>query len=181
MLGPLAPERRHLRILKAFETLIDGGLQAHLHVVGGSGGAERDFERVVASSKAKLRVARARSLPEGELADLVARASVLVHLAEDVETAVTPLEAFSMGTPVVASRLQSLEEGLGGLAELVLNGEVDHDSRCLVEAIERAIRSASDPSACAARERHAAGFTWARNARETVAAWKAVLVSSSRR
>jgi glycosyltransferase involved in cell wall biosynthesis len=180
VLGPLNAPRRHLRILKAFETLVESGLQAHLHVVGAGGDAEQDFDRVVAASKVRLRVARDRSLPEGELAALVARSSVLVHLVDDVETAVTPLEAFSMGTPVVASRLPALEEGLGTLAELVLNGELDHDSELLVDAIERSIRSARDPAACAARERHAAAFTWERNARETVAAWRAVLVRPSR-
>jgi hypothetical protein len=146
VLGPLNAPRRHLRILKAFELLVESGLQAHLHVVGAGGDAEQDFDRVVAASKVRLRVARDRSLPEAELAALVARSSVLVHLVDDVETAVTPLEAFSMGTPSSASRLPALEEGLGTLAELVLNGELDHDSELLVDAIERSIRSARDPA-----------------------------------
>jgi hypothetical protein len=67
------------------------------------------------------------------------------------------------------------EAELGGLAELVVNGQIDHASDLLMEAIHRALRSALDPSACAVRVRHAAAFTWERNARETVAAWGAVL------
>jgi glycosyltransferase involved in cell wall biosynthesis len=174
-LGPLQSGRRHLRLLKAFELLIESGVQAHLHVVGGSGDEEKDFERVVADSKLRLRIVRERSLPERDLAALVARSSVLVHLVEDAETPVTPLEAFSMGTPVVASRLPAYEESLGGLAELVVNGQIDHASDLLMEAIQRALRSAVDPSACAIRVRHAGAFTWERNARETVAAWGAIL------
>jgi len=176
-LGPLRKERRHLRLLKAFERLIGDGLQAHLHLVGGGGDAERDFERILAESRVRLRVARNRALAEKDLAVLVARSSLLVHLVEDAETPVTPLEAFSMGTPVVASRLPVHEEALGGLAELVFNGQVDHDSDLLVESIERALRSAADPEACAARGRHAAAFTWERNARETLSVWRALTPS----
>jgi glycosyltransferase involved in cell wall biosynthesis len=174
-LGALRSDRRYLRLLKAFELLIDRGLAAHLHIVGGSGDAEGDFERVVQSSNVRLRVVRDQSLPQQEVAALLARSSVLVHLVEDAGTPVTPLEAFSLGTPVVASRLPVYEEALGGHAELVVNGEIDHASDLLTDAIVRAIESARDPAACAVRVRHAQRFTWERNARETVAAWRATL------
>jgi glycosyltransferase involved in cell wall biosynthesis len=158
---------------------------AHLHFVGGAGGEAKDFERIAAASKTRLRIVRQRSLPERELAALLARSSVLVHLVEDAGTPVTPLEAFSFGTPVVASRLPAFEEALDGQAELVQNGDIDHASDVLADAIERAIRSAADPVSCAARARLAADFTWERNARETVAAWGAIAgaagVRSSRR
>jgi glycosyltransferase involved in cell wall biosynthesis len=174
-IGPLRKDRRPLRLLRAFELLSEDGLMAHLHLVGGAGDEAQDFERLAAASKARLRIVRQRSLPEKELAALLARSSVLVHLVEEAGTPVTPLEAFSLGTPVVASRQPAYEEALDGRAELVQNGDVDHASDVLADAIERAIRSAADPEACAARARLAAEFTWERNARETVAAWEAIL------
>jgi hypothetical protein len=60
----------------------------------------------------------------------------------------------------------------------VENSKVDHASDFLADAIAAAIRSAKDERACAARVRHAGSYTWERNARETVAAWEAVLRSS---
>jgi glycosyltransferase involved in cell wall biosynthesis len=174
-LGALRAGRRTLRLLKAFERLVDGGVTAHLHLVGGAGEEDRDFTRLSAASHVALRIVRQTALPEGELAALVARSSVLVHLVEDAETPVTPLEAFSFGTPVVASRLPVFETALGGLAELVDNEKVDRASDFLTDAIAAAIRSARDGKACAARRLHAESFSWARNARETLAAWETVL------
>jgi len=178
VLGPIRKDRRHRRILKAFEDLIEQGLQAHLSIVGSGGDAEAELDDLASHSKVKLRIVRARSASQAEIAALVARSSVLVHLVEGSETPVTPLEAFSMGTAVVASRLPAYEEALGGLAELVENSRVDHSAEALAEAIERAIRSAADPAARAARERLASAFTWERNARETVAVWESVIRSS---
>jgi glycosyltransferase involved in cell wall biosynthesis len=178
-IGPLRKDRRPLRLIRAFELLSEDGLMAHLHFVGGAGDDQKDFERVVATSKARLRIVRQRSLAEKDLAALLARSSVLVHLVEEAGTPVTPLEAFSLGTPVVASRLPAYEEALDGQAELVQNSEIDHASDVLADALERAIRSAADPVACAARARLAANFTWERNARETVAAWRVILGRAS--
>lgn len=178
-LGALRTGRRTMRLLKAFELLVDGGVTAHLHLVGGPGEEERDFLLLAEASPVTLRIVRETALPERDLAGLVARSSVLVHLVDDAETPVTPLEAFSLGTPVVASRLPVFEESLGGLAELVENAQVDHASDFLTDAIAAAIRSARDEKACAARVRHAEQFSWARNARETVAAWEAVLAGRS--
>ncbi|MFN0006781.1 MAG: glycosyltransferase [Planctomycetota bacterium] len=174
-LGALRKGRRTLRLLKAFERLVDDGLTAHLHLVGGPGEEERDFMSLAKASHVHLRVVRETALPEAELAALVARSSVLVHLVDDAETPVTPLEAFSFGTAVVASRLPVFEEALGGLAQFVDNAKVDHASDFLTDAIAAAIASARDPRACQARVRHAGQYTWERNARETVAAWEAVL------
>ena len=178
-LGALRSGRRTLRLLKAFELLVDGGVTAHLHLVGGPGEEERDFVRLAEASPVRLRVVRETALPERDLAELVARSSVLVHLVDDAETPVTPLEAFSVGTPVVASRLPVFEEPLGGLAVLVDNARVDHASDFLTDAIATAIRSARDERACAARIRHAGQFTWARNARETLGVWQTVLAGRS--
>jgi glycosyltransferase involved in cell wall biosynthesis len=173
-LGALRTGRRTLRLLRAFERLVEGGVTAHLHLVGGPGDEEQNFLRAAESSPVSLRIVRESALPERDLAALVARSSALVHLVEDAETPVTPLEAFSFGTPVVASRLPVFEECLEGQAELVDNARVDHASDFLTDAIAAAIRSARDPEACEARVRVAERFSWERNARESIAAWQAV-------
>lgn len=184
-LGPLHRGRRAPQLLRAFARLSEEGLMAHLHLLGDGGDAQKECERIAAEARVRLRLVRQRSVPEKELGSLIARASVVVHLVEDAATPVTPLEAFSLGTPVVASRLPVYEEALEGRAELVPNAEIDRDPRALADAMLRAIRSATDPLACAARERCAEAFTWERNALETVRVWQEVLardrVRSSRR
>jgi glycosyltransferase involved in cell wall biosynthesis len=163
VLGPIRKDRRHRRILKAFEDLIEQGLQAHLSIVGTGGDAEAELDDLAAHSKVRLRIVRERASSQPAIAALVARSSVLVHLVEGSETPVTPLEAFSMGTPVVASRIPAYEEALGGLAELVENA-ASHTSGSSPRR-SSARSGAPDPKR-APRERLASAYTWERRARD---------------
>jgi glycosyltransferase involved in cell wall biosynthesis len=177
VLGAQRSARRHVTILRAFELLLARGIDANLLLVGGRGNASAEFERCLAESKAQANVASFPQKPESEMPRLVARASALVQLEDGAGTPVTPLEAFAVGVPVVASRSAVFEETLGGLAELVDNDEVVRAPGRLSEAIERAILSAADLDARALRMRLAQQFTWERNARETLAVWKRVVAS----
>jgi len=102
---------------------------------------------------------------------LVAGSSVLVHLASDEGTAVTPLEACALGLAVAASRLPAFAEVLGDAACWIDDPAPQACARVLADAIA----SAEDPQAREGRKSLAAGFTWSRNARKTLGVWRHML------
>ena len=154
-------------VLAAFEILLARGSRASLAFAGRAG----DAEPLVREHAARGRGVRRLEPSERELPGLVACASALVHLAEAEWTPVTPLEAFALGTPVVASRIPAFEEALGGAAELVDAPEPQD----LAGAIEAALASARDPAAEAARRRISEPFSWREHARLTLEVWRKIL------
>jgi len=111
----------------------------------------------------ELVLARERGIQEAELPALIASASALVHLVPEAGTAVTPLEALALGTPVVVPRLPAFAEGLG---------EQAFWAEPLAEALEAALASARDPAAGRARVAHSRAFSWERSARAHLAVWQ---------
>lgn len=121
--------------------------------------------------RVELCFARETGAREEELPALVASASALVHLVPDAGTAVTPLEALALGTPVVLPRLPAFEEALGEQAFWCAEGALEH---ALEHALEAALDSARDEQQCAARAARAAPFSWESSARAHAAAWNAL-------
>lgn len=109
---------------------------------------------------------------EHALPQLVASASVLVHLVPDALTPVTPLEALALGVPVVCPRLPAFTEALGDEAFYVDLAECRREPRVLADALAAALASRRDPAACDRRTLHARAFTWEANARATLALWR---------
>lgn len=171
-LGAIAHRRRPLALLSAFEALLREGLRARLSFVGRPADAAPDLERALCASPAAAQVEWIRCPVEAELPTRIARASTLVHLAEEELTPVTPLEAFALGTPVVATRLPAFEEALSGAAQLVPLAAIDADPRVLTSHLKLTLNGASDPASRAERRLLAAPFTWERCARESLESWK---------
>ncbi|TDJ78025.1 MAG: glycosyltransferase [Planctomycetota bacterium] len=174
VLGAVRSERHPLAVLRALEALRAGGVEAELVFIGRPGDAAGDLRRALRASPAGDVVRWIESPVERDMPALLASATVLVHLADDEGTAVTPLEAFSLGVPVVATRLPAFEEALGGGAEL-LPAPDTHAPAALAEAIARAIRGRSDGPAAAHRRALAEAYPWDRNARETLGLWRRIL------
>jgi glycosyltransferase involved in cell wall biosynthesis len=174
VLGSVRRDRRHVAIARAFESLWRRQVIGRLFVLGGRGDAADAFEEVLLGLEARDQVRWIERPREGQHPPLVASAAVLVHLASNELTPVTPLEGLSFGTPVVASRIPAFEEALGGEARLVEESEAD-DPEALAAAIEAAAESARDPEAEARRRAVAARFSWAGCAEATLAAWRAIL------
>lgn len=181
VLGALRAARRHVAILRALEVLQTRGTEVRLLLVGAhalegeASSCEREFRRALDGSCARDRVTIVSAAREREMPELVARARVFVHLDDDTGTPVTPLEAFAVGVPVVASRIPAFEEALGELASFVDNREILREPARLADAIALALASASDENARDARMQLARAFTWERCARETLAAWRAIV------
>ena len=111
-------------------------------------------------------------LAEEELAAWYRRAWVVAY-PTDMEGFGFPLvEAFASGTPVVATRVGSVEEVAGGAALLVGVGDVEGLGSALVRLLED---DALRDSLRAAGVRRASGFSWDVVARRTVDVYREVL------
>lgn len=179
-LGAVGERRRSATLLEAVERLVARGRDVRLRLVGagapGTAGADTPAARAFAARLRRSPIGDAVvwELPgEAAMPERVGGAAVLVHLSEREWTPITPLEAFALGTPVVASRLPALHEALGGAARWVDGRDPDR----LAEAIAGAL---DDPGDADARRRLASAFTWDRCAERTVAAWRAVLARGRR-
>jgi glycosyltransferase involved in cell wall biosynthesis len=182
-LGALRPGRHPLALLAAFEELRaregprdtrrDAGAQLCFAgaAVDSTLGSAAAIERRLRESPFARDIRWIPRPREAELPSLVACASVLVHLSDEEWTAVTPLEAFSTGTAVVASPLEAFREALGSEATFVASTEPGP----LADALEAALADRSEPLARERRLARAARFTWEANARATLEVWRAVL------
>ncbi len=108
---------------------------------------------------------------EAKMPGCVAGSTVLLHLAEDEASPVTPLEAARMGLPLVASALPAFREVFG---EKGLWVEA-RDPATVADALEVALIAGSDKQERQARTALAAPFTWEAAARAHGDAWKRML------
>ena len=175
VLGALRASRRPDRVLRAIEVIKKKRHPVQVRFVGARGDvAEAFLNEQLGFSVARDWVLWNEFAPEPALPGIVASSTLLVHLSEGEATAVTPLEAFSLGVQVVASRLPAFEEALGDEATLV-GPDQEEDPEALAEAILAALETADDEAARLRRRERAAGFTWAENARATVEVWRRIL------
>lgn len=174
VLGAVRGPRHPLAVVRAFEALRAGGVEAELLFVGRAGDTAEELRAALRASSAGAAVRWIEAPVERDMPALVASAAVLVHLADDEGTAVTPLEAFALGVPVVATRLPAFEEALGGAAEL-LPSSASLAPEALAGALDRAIAGRADAAASERRRAIAEAHPWARNARETLDTWREML------
>jgi len=172
VLGALRPDRGHAAVLAAAELLRRRGRDVRLAFIGHRGAAAAALEGELAGGDAFEWI---EALPESELPERVARCSVLVHLAREELTAVTPLEAFSLGLAVVANPLEAFREALG--EEAVWCTDTGEDA--LADAIDRALGLAEDVAATRRRLEIASRYTWSGHARATCAVWQTILERSA--
>jgi glycosyltransferase involved in cell wall biosynthesis len=168
VLGAIRTARRPLEVLRAFEQLRAGGVDAELHFIGRPGDAAPSLRAALARSPALQAVSWTETPLEADMPGAMASATALVHLAEDEGSPVTPLEAFSLGRPVVVSDLPAFREALGPEARYLEPGSNLGD--LLAQAIGEGIEGPG-----AQRRRGIAGtFTWEATARATCGVWRAL-------
>lgn len=174
VLGAVRRPRHPRRVLAAFEALRAGGHDALLCFVGRPGDEDQAFRAALHSSPARAEVTWIESPLEADMPQVVAGSDVLVHLAEEEGSPVTPLEAFSLGLGVVASRLPAFEEALGDEALYVNLTETETSPTILADSLATAITARTDDEAAAQRRALARTFTWKENARRTSSIWQDV-------
>lgn len=176
VLGAPRPVRGHALILSAVERLRAGGLELRLRCVGRPPEPGSALARALGDEHPALVWQDPAGDPaERDLPRSVARASLLVHLAADELSAVTPLEACACGLPVVVSDLPAFAEALGAEGRRVPVGLDDVD--VLADAMAAAVAERGDASAVARRQALAARWSWDAAARATSRAWVRLLAA----
>lgn len=166
VLGKVRAERRPATLVQAVTGLRRQGLDLELLWIGRRGDGARELEQALAAEPAAQWLA---SPDEDSLPLFLAEADLLVHVAPAEGTPVTPLEAFSAGTGVLALRSPLLEEALTDLAFWVRD---PGDARSLAEDIAQALARSGEGAAREQRRAHASRFSWQACAEATVRIWR---------
>jgi len=165
-LGTLEPRKNLPRLIEAFAALPPALRDAHeLVLVGGSGWATGEIDAAIAAHRDRVRPLG--HVPDDDLPGLYRGAALFAYPSLFEGFGLPVLEAMAAGTAVLTANVSSLPE-VGGDA-------VRYADPTDVASIRDALAALlADPGerarlAAAARER-AAGFSWERTARETLAA-----------
>ncbi len=143
-----------------------------------SGAREEEFPALAARIRSlglETQVRWLGQVPQEEMPELIAAASVVVYPSFYEGFGFPPLEAMAVGTPVVASNRGSLPEVLGSAALLVDPA----DDRALTEALEAVLtRPELRERLSQAGREHAATFTWDECAHRTLEVYRSVAAES---
>jgi glycosyltransferase involved in cell wall biosynthesis len=163
--------------LRAFSRLAPAHEDLSLVLIGREEPAFVDAVLPGAPSSVRDRIVFTGKAGDPQLRTLYAGAQVFVFPSLYEGFGLPPLEAMSFGTPCVVADAASLPEVVGDAALLFVPGD---ESGCAA-AIERILgdRALRNDLAEVGRRR-AAGFTWARTAEVTVAAYHEVMSAARR-
>ena len=192
VLGAVRASRLPLDVLAGFEALRAGGTQAQLVFCGRPGNLAGPFRRAVDASPVGADVRWIEDPIEADMPQLVANATVLVHLATDEGSPVTPLEACRLGPALVLSDLPALREALCEAAGAALNDVArwvprraegdgpltDLSAQALADQLAAGLADGADPVALARRRQIAAPFTWDACAAVHIQTWERILGAS---
>jgi glycosyltransferase involved in cell wall biosynthesis len=144
-------------LVRCFDRLAATRPDVHLVVAGPDGWGTEAFAAAVSMARHGARVRRIGWVEPSDRSDLLAGARVLAAPSVYEGFGYVPLEAMSMGVPVVATAVGSLPEVLGAAARLVPSGDPDALTAALGEVIDdddvAADLSARGPI-------HVADYTW---------------------
>ncbi|MHB1323612.1 MAG: glycosyltransferase family 4 protein [Coriobacteriia bacterium] len=170
-MGNTKPHKDLPTLLRAFDALAD---QSLLLVLAGT--CPRGFVgSVLGGAPAAARVRFTGRADDATLRALYRSAALFVFPSRYEGFGLPPLEAMSLGAPVVVAEAGSLPEVVGEAALLVPPG----DALSLAEAMQRVLTDES--LAVEMRSRglaQAAVFSWVRTARETADAYRAIAAGS---
>lgn len=123
-LGTIEPRKGLVDLVAAFDTLAAlGDDELKLVVAGPDGWGIAAFDAALAACRARDRVVRLGWVDDAGRADLLAGAAVLAYPSLYEGFGLPPLEAMSVGVPVVCSDAGPLPEVTGGAAHLVSAGD----------------------------------------------------------
>ena len=134
-LSTVEPRKDHLSLVRAFDRVASADRGVRLVIAGQEAWGSDRLDRAVAASPHGDRIVRLGYVPDGDRAALLRGAAVLAFPSKYEGFGLPPLEAMSVGVPVVASDAGSLPEVLGGGAVLTPAG----DAPALADALAAAL------------------------------------------
>lgn len=156
-LGTIEPRKDLVTLVAAFDAVAESDADVRLVVAGPDGWGTDAFAEAVASAKHRDRILREGFVSGPRRAGLLAHAAVFAYPSVYEGFGLPPLEAMSLGVPVVASTAGSLPEVLGDAADLVEPGQAD----ALAAALTRALTDEDHRETRVARGLdRAAQYTW---------------------
>jgi len=170
MVGTLEPRKNHALALELLARLNAQGYPHRLLIGGGHGWLFEPIRRLVARLNLTNDVTFTGYIPPADLPGLYAASACLLMPSLYEGFGLPVLEAMACGAPVIASDASSLPEVAGTEMPLL----PPHDVEAWVAALRRIL---DEPDTADARRAegiaHAARFTWAAAARETVEVYRA--------
>jgi glycosyltransferase involved in cell wall biosynthesis len=170
--GTLEPRKNLIRVLEALHQLRLRGQVLPLVLVGSKGWLYEGFFRRLAELQMEDQIILPGYIPDSELPAVIGGAEMLVEASLYEGFGLPVLEAMACGTPVVCSTAGSLPE-IGGEAACYF---MPADTADMISQISTVWNDAELQQALrqAGIER-AAGFSWSRAARETLAVYERLI------
>jgi glycosyltransferase involved in cell wall biosynthesis len=164
-LSTIEPRKDLPSLVAAFDAMAADHDDLRLVVAGPDGWGTVAYETAVAAAAHRDRIVRLGFVSDPDRAALLAGASVLAYPSRYEGFGLPPLEAMSVGVPVVATTAGALPEVLGDAALFVRVGDVDELASALGQITsDGTLRSRLS----AAGRARAARYTWERCATELV-------------
>jgi glycosyltransferase involved in cell wall biosynthesis len=159
-LGTAEPRKDLPGLVAAFDAVAAHDPDLWLVLAGGDGWGTEQLTQAIRTATHRGRIRRlARHVSDVERSALLRSAAVLAYPSRYEGFGLPPLEAMSVGTPVVATRAGSLPEVLGDAAHLCAAGDRDG----LAAALTAVLDDGGHRADLAARGRaRAATFSWDR-------------------
>lgn len=167
------PRKNHLRILEAFELLVQSGFPHRWVIAGPRGWKAEEFERVLANSPVRERVEWLGDVNEIELTRLYAQAEAFLFPSLNEGFGLPPLESMACGTPVVTSAITATGEICEGAAMMVEPTDSEDIFLATKKLLEE--REIYDDLVRLGRAR-AAEYTWERCATQTLLAYNGTVM-----
>ena len=174
--GTLEPRKNLVRLIDAFERMVDEGQAEHrLVLVGALGWKTRGLEQALARSKYRERIHCVGHVSDQELACWYAGAEVFVYPSLKEGFGVPPVEAMTLGTPVVTSNTTSLPEVVGEAALQVDPYNVDAIAAAMLRVVREDGLAGELRSAGTRRARR---YDWPESARQHLAVYRRAVKGS---
>jgi glycosyltransferase involved in cell wall biosynthesis len=160
-IGTVEPRKNLPGLVQAFDTIAATLPDARLVIAGPDGWGTDALSDAIAEARHRNRIARLGWVSETERAALLRGAAVLAYPSVYEGFGLPPLEAMSVGTPVVTTRTGGIPEVVGDAAVCVEPGDTDALAGALVRVLT------DDQLAQRLRERgpaRATQFSWDRTA-----------------
>jgi glycosyltransferase involved in cell wall biosynthesis len=118
-IGTVEPRKNLAGLVAAFDQVADDDDEVRLVLAGGDGWGAHNLDDAIASARHRTRIVRLGRVADETRADLLTGATALAYPSRYEGFGLPPLEAMSVGVPVLTTRVGAIPEVVGDAALLV--------------------------------------------------------------